>query len=388
MQNRQAFQMVPRSAAIAEDNLMILGENLRVHPDVLIGNGNGVFGSGIQGTGKTGIMVKILEQAAQFHVPMVVFDREGDILPAVECFPKGVVGTSNNCPTGKDVIKGGLQVIYDLSTWPTMDEKGSFVASMVNSLYNAVDALPVTHRTPCLIGLDEAALFLPQRRGEVFSVEVYKAMIDAMHNVATTGRKRGLTPVLFTQKISEVNKLVLSPGTYIMLKQVVHTDLKRYLDYIEREDIFSYMNERQICQFVSSLQPGRAIVKLANGEQKIVQFYERESQHISHTPQVQAALNLYANKQFNAGMRFGAYIGEDEEQEPPAMKQTSVKKQSTVKYTVKEVNTEQHPCEKCQASATYILTYTALRATAKGTLKQEKNKYYCSEHSNKQCKPL
>jgi len=291
---------------------MILADNLRIHPDVLIGNGNGVFGSGVQGSGKTGILVRILEQAAKFHVPMVVFDREGDILPAVEHFPRGVIGSYQNCPTAKDVISGGLQVVYDLSTWPTMDDKGQFIANMVNSLYKAVDGLPVSHRTPCLVGLDEAALFLPQRRGEVFSVEVYKAMADAFHNVATTGRKRGLTPVLFTQKISEVNKLVLSPGTYVMLKQVVHTDLKRYLDYIEREDIFSYMTERQICQFVSSLQPGQAIVKLANNEQRIVQFYERESQHISHTPQVQAALNRYSALTFKP-VSFGMYIDEDEE---------------------------------------------------------------------------
>jgi hypothetical protein len=136
-------------------------------------------------------------------------------------------------------------------------------------------------------------------------------MIDAFHNVATTGRKRGLTPVLFTQKIGEINKLVLSPGTYIMLKQVVHNDLKRYLDYIEREDIFSYMTERQICQFVSSLQPGRAIVKLANSEQKIIQFYERESVHTSHTPQVQAALNRYGNLPFQPA-NFGTYIGDED----------------------------------------------------------------------------
>jgi hypothetical protein len=148
MQRRQAFQTVPRSATIADDNLMVLGDNLRVHPDILIGNGNGIFASGVQGTGKTGIMVRILEQASQFHVPMVVFDREGDILPAVERFPRGVIGAYQNCPTAKDIIRGGLQVIYDLSTWPTMDEKGSFIASMVNSLYSVVDGLPVSHRTP------------------------------------------------------------------------------------------------------------------------------------------------------------------------------------------------------------------------------------------------
>jgi glutamine synthetase adenylyltransferase len=97
-----------------------------------------------------------------------------------------------------------------------------------------------------------------------------------------------------------------------MGKQVVHTDLKRYLDYLERTDIFQYMTERQICQFISTLQPGRAIVKLANGEQVIAQFYERESVHTSHTPQVQAALNRYSKLSFKPAS-FGAYIGEDEE---------------------------------------------------------------------------
>jgi len=323
MHNRQLHSLssVPLQASTSDRDTMILADNLRIHPDVLIGNGNGIFGSGVQGSGKTGILVRILEQASQFHVPMVIFDREGDILPAVERFPRGVIATYQNCPSAKDVIKNGLQVVYDLSTWDSMDDKGSFIANMVNSLYKAVDGLPVSHRTPCLVGLDEAALFLPQRRGEVFSVDVYKAMADAFHNVATTGRKRGLTPVLFTQKISEVNKLVLSPGTYIMLKQVVHTDLKRYLDYIEREDIFSYMTERQICQFVSSLQPGRAIVKLANNEQRICQFYERESVHTSHTPQVQAALNRYSNLQFKPAASFGMYIDE----EPAAKKRNAEK---------------------------------------------------------------
>jgi DNA helicase HerA-like ATPase len=205
MHNRQLHSLssVPLQSVAADQTVLVLADNLRIPPDVLIGNGNGIFGSGVQGSGKTGILVRILEQAAQFHVPMVIFDREGDIIPAVERFPRGIIGTFSNCPSAKDIIKGGLQVIYDLSSWPTMDERGLFIAYMVNSLYKIVDGLPVSHRTPCLIGLDEAALFLPQRRGEVFSVEVYKAMADAFHNVATTGRKRGLTPVLFTQKISE-----------------------------------------------------------------------------------------------------------------------------------------------------------------------------------------
>jgi hypothetical protein len=321
MQNIQLHTLpsTPIQSSPIDRDVLVLADNLRIHPDVLVGNGNGVFISGVQGTGKTGILARILEQASQFLLPMVVFDREGDLAPAVSLFPRGVIGTYKNCPTAKDIIKEGLQVVYDLSTWPTMDERGMFIANTVNSLYRVVDALPVSHRTPCLIALDEAALFLPQRRGETFSLDTYKAMHDAFHNVATTGRKRGLTPVLASQKLSEVAKTVLSPGTYVMLKQVVHTDLKRYLDYIEREDIFSYMTERQIMQFVSSLAPGRAIVKLASGEQKICQFYQRESIHMSHTPQTQAARNLYSALPFKADKRFGCYLP-DEEQDAPVAK--------------------------------------------------------------------
>src|SRR2546429_4414556 len=321
MINRQLHSLpsTPTATPASDTDVMVLGDTLRIHPDAILGTGNGIFGSGVQGSGKTGILVRILEQASRFHVPIVAFDREGDLLSAAGLFPRGVIGTYSSCPTAKDIIRDGLQCVYDLSTWPSMDLRGSFIANMVNALYRVVDALPVSHRTPCLIGLDEAALFLPQRRGEVFSVDVYKAMADAFHNVATTGRKRGLTPVLFTQKISEVNKLVLSPGTYVMGRQVVHTDLKTYLQYLERVDIFQYMNERQIMQFISSLEPGRAIVKLANGEQKIVQFYERESVHTSHTPQVQAALNRYSSASFDPSTRFGAWIDENDEESLPSV---------------------------------------------------------------------
>ena len=376
MHNRQLHSLHPPSPQ--DSNVLVLADNLRVHPDILIGNGNGIFCSGVQGSGKTGIMVRILEQAAQFHVPIVCFDREGDLLSAAALMPRGVIGTYDNCPSARDVIRDGLQVIYDLSTWDSMDERGEFIAYMVNSLYKVVDGLPVSHRTPCLIGLDEAALFLPQRRGETFSVEVYKAMIEAFHMVATTGRKRGLTPVLFTQKISEVNKLVLSPGTYVMLRQVVHTDLRRYLDYIERLDIFSYMTERQIMQFISGLQPGRAIVKLANGEQHICQFYPRESIHLSHTPTTQAALNRYANLSFNPG-RFGAYLAEDE---PITLKQ--------IDTAVAQAIVSKHKCFRrtCQVPATHVYAYSTLRVTAKGKLSEEKYHYFCTEHANKQCKPL
>src|SRR2546421_281029 len=141
MQNRlHSLPSLPAMAPASDTDAMVLGDTLWIHADVLIGNGNGIFGSGVQGTGKTSIMVRILEQAARFHVPMVIFDREGDIASATGHFPRGFIGTFRNCPSAKDVVGGGLQVVYDLSSWPNMDMRGSFIASTVNRLFSVADA--------------------------------------------------------------------------------------------------------------------------------------------------------------------------------------------------------------------------------------------------------
>lgn len=385
MQNRRIISV--SSIAPSDASVMLLGDGLHIHPDVLFSSGGSILGCGVQGSGKTSIMVRILEQAARFHIPMCVWDLEGDLISSVGEMPRGVIGSRTDCPSARDIVKLGLQCVFDLSTWGiSMDVKGDFVSRMVNTLYNVVDALPPSQRTPIILGLDECALWLPQRRGEVFSAEIYKALAESWHLVATTGRKRGLVPVLFAQKISEVNKMVLSPGTTILGRQTVHVDQKRYLDYVERRDgdAFCYMTDRQLCQYFSSLQPGTAIVKLANGEQRVVKFYQRASQHISHTPTTQAALNRYANLSFKPA-RFGAYIGDDEQEqvnEPSAMEQTSATKQTPVDNP--------HECARrtCHEQATHVYPYNALRATAQGKQVEERYQYLCSKHSNRQCKPL
>src|SRR5947209_19397258 len=106
MQNRQLHTLssVPLQASLSDREVMILADNLRIHPDVLIGNGNRIFGSGVQGSGKTGILVRILEQASRFHVPIVSSDREGDLVSAADHYPRGVISKFHSCPTAKDDI--------------------------------------------------------------------------------------------------------------------------------------------------------------------------------------------------------------------------------------------------------------------------------------------
>lgn len=288
---------------------LVLSDTLRLHPDVLIGNGNGVFGAGSPGSGKSVAFKLLLEQIAQkANIPMVVFDREEDVLSTVELFPRGVIATFKNCPTARDIYNDGLQVVFNLSTWPDMDKAGEMIARMVNALMREAEGTPMHLRVPCLIGMDEASYWLPQQRGDSLDKDTYRQLKDAFEAVATRGRKRGLVPFLFTQKFSGINKDVLSPGTYILMKQVTHTEQERYLDYILPIGEFLYFNDRQKKLRIGDLRTGEAIVRLATGEQQVTRLHHCQSEHHSHTPKTETALVRYARVEVRVGARFGAYI--------------------------------------------------------------------------------
>lgn len=294
-------------------NLLTLSPHLNLDPDILLSNGNGIFCAGTQGTGKSVILKLLMEQIAEkVSAPIVAFDREEDLKPVVEHLPRGVIGTYRNCPTARDIYDAGLQVVYDLSTWPNMDVAGEMIARTIFQLMSEVDSLPFNLRVPCLVVADEASYWLPQnRKVSRLNEETLANLHNAFESLASRGRKRGLVPTLFTQRFSHVAKDVLSPGTYILMRQIVHTEQHRYLDYVLPVGEFYYFTDRQKKQRVADLKPGEAIVRLATGEQIITQFYKCKSEHVAHTPKAQAARNRYGHIHFEH-KSYGAYI-EDEE---------------------------------------------------------------------------
>lgn len=297
----------PRISPIVDTaRLMQLAPTLEIDVDTIVGEG--IVGFGIKGSGKTNAAVLFAEQFGKFHIPMAVFDLEGDWLSMAKVLPRGFVATVENFPTGADILERGLQVVYDLSTWPNDELAASAMVAVVSQLMRYTSGQPAQERVPCLVFLDEAAYWLPQGKTDAFGEVTQRALLDTFHQLAARGRKRGLIPCLFTQRISEINKKVISQaGVRVLMRATQDNDLDRYLSYIQRGDL----SPQQVKSRIQSFKTGQAIITLPGGAQKNVRFNQRQSEHVSHTPKVQAALNKYANMPVPARLKFSACPIED-----------------------------------------------------------------------------
>jgi hypothetical protein len=297
--------------AHSAEALITLSPKLQLDVNDIIGQQLAAFG--MPGFGKTNAAVLTCEQIGAYYVPMAVFDKEGDWLSVAGVLPRGVIATKSNCPSGRDILNQGLQVIYDLSTWDSLASAAEMIVSVVNELMAWASARPSHERIPCLIVLDEAHTWLPEKRGVSLPKEVYGKLFDTFQLVGSTGRKRGLTPFYMCPKISELNKGVLYPGLMYFFRATLHTDVARYLDYIH-SNMYTPQGLREV---IASLPKGKAIVKLPSGGNTSVKFNKRESEHVSHTPTVQAALNRYASMPFDANGSYGMDMPEAEQEPEP-----------------------------------------------------------------------
>src|SRR5687767_2500894 len=82
---------------------MVLSPKLTIDVDRIIGEG--ILINGIKGSGKSSLGRLFAEQFGQYHIPMTIFDIEGDYASLVDHLPRGFLATAWNCPTGRDVLE-------------------------------------------------------------------------------------------------------------------------------------------------------------------------------------------------------------------------------------------------------------------------------------------
>src|SRR5229473_4651863 len=276
------------SLALASDPSKALRLAPTFQPDVDLLTAEGVIAFGVKGSGKSNLLALLVEQLSRFLLPQLIIDTEREYQSLLDLLPHGVLATAQRCPSGHDIIHKGLQVILELHSWQSDEAAALALCQLIDEVFTATNAIAPHDRIPCVIHLDEAGYWLPQEAVTYLCKETRKALADAFHKLASRGRKQGLAPFLYTQSISEVAKSAIrQAGIKVLMRQTLDIDLTRYCQYIQGA---TARTKKAIAAYPS----GKAIVILPNGSQHRVQFNQRESEHVSHTPQAQAALIKFA----------------------------------------------------------------------------------------------
>src|SRR5258708_17375527 len=276
----------------ARDPRLALGLAPQFRPDVDLVLREGIFACGCKGSGKTGVLARIIEQImriaeqidpARRGIPGVVLDKEGDLLSLLEVLPNGCIADQQHWYSAAEIIEQRLQVVVKLQAWLKDEERAAVIGYLVNDLIRYTSNQEQSQRLPCPVFLDEAQYWLPQESVSYLSRETQRQLIDTFNILLSTGRKRGLTPFIFTQRIAQVDKSTISLGIQIFMRQVLDNDSKRCMDYI-RSDVIEEKKR------LATLSEGQGVVCLPGGVELLIQFDERESTHLSHAPTVEQVL--------------------------------------------------------------------------------------------------
>ncbi|NUS38285.1 MAG: DUF87 domain-containing protein [Lysobacter sp.] len=197
------------------------------------------------GGGKSWALRRLLEQTAP-DVQQLVIDPEGEFSTLRERFdyviaaPRdgdAVATPQTAALLARRLLETGVSAILDIYDLKA-HERQAFVKRFLDALVNA----PRKLWHPVLVVIDEAHVFCPQAGG----AEAAGAVID----VCTRGRKRGLCPVLATQRLSKLHK---DAAAEMLNKLVGRTgldvDVKRAADELG-------MPARDATAGLRTLQPG------------------------------------------------------------------------------------------------------------------------------------
>lgn len=157
------------------------------------------------GGGKSWALRRMLEQT-HGHVQQIIIDPEGELVSLAEKFEFVVFAAeSSDFPLHSDcgaqtadlIFRSGQSAIVSLAELEVEDMQ-IFVRDFIRALMRQ----PPESWKPILVVIDEAQLFAPQQD----KAESKKALLD----LAARGRKRGLCPVVATQRLSQLHKGVVA----------------------------------------------------------------------------------------------------------------------------------------------------------------------------------
>lgn len=165
------------------------------------------------GGGKSYLLRRIVEQCwGKAHV--IVIDPEGEFVSLREKFDIVVAGAEGDVPLSPQsaarlaelVMKNHVNIVCDVSEM-TPDDR----CLWVKNFFEALLRTPKDQYHNTLVAVDEAHLFAPES-GHGSSVS-----LPAFRDLMARGRKRGLCPILATQRLGKLNKSVAAEALNILI---------------------------------------------------------------------------------------------------------------------------------------------------------------------------
>jgi hypothetical protein len=185
---------------------------------------------------------------------------------------------------GFNILVDGAQAVLDMASYPSVDEACAVVCKIIQGLFDWTEQYE-DDRVPCQVYLDEAQRFLPQNLEESIIQDklVRNSLLKAYMDIIAVGGKRGLNPVVLTQRFAQVNKKIMAQSeVFFLLRQTNERDLTRCMEYVSPK----IADEEAIAKFAQ----GQGVYIAATGEQGIYQYTQRESDgKRGATPTVEAA---------------------------------------------------------------------------------------------------
>ena len=202
--------------------------------------------TGSSGSGKSWLLRLIAEQAIP-RVPVLLLDPEGEYSTLRERHDLVLVGEDGDVRPSvsaapmiaRKLFELGVSAVVDLYALK-LDERRDFVRGFIGALM----AAPRSTWHPCLLLLDEAHRFCPERGGGSSSAT------DAVISLLSQGRKRGLGTVLATQRLSKLHKDAAAEATNVLVgRTTLDVDVARARDLLGLT--------KQDAQGLRRLQPGQ-----------------------------------------------------------------------------------------------------------------------------------
>jgi hypothetical protein len=238
---------VPQTAPVAL--------NLTAAPYVTEGFAGVYLGS--KGSGKSNVGAVVAEQVFAAKIPFIYFDRGSDAFGLKELGASVITfGSLDNASekrtamrdvdqlqdrpyaykVARSVLELGYSLVVDCSVQMRHDIGGDLnkdglhnhplasFSEFINALYSVGQQL----RHPCMVVVDEAHYFCPQRR----SIHIQKLSTDALSVFSHDSRKAGIGTLLLTQRNAAISKSVIFDASVrIFGKMSYHNDYKAVREY-------------------------------------------------------------------------------------------------------------------------------------------------------------